>query len=189
MPHMATVKIRQILEFRVPEEVLERHLPSSPELVGGKLAEQIHAYSKANKLGYFPALEFFRNRQEEGETFDPPVDAELLDAVHSIAWFCGNLIQEEVRTQLRGAFSNTQVESLQCLAFTMPTVRFHRGDAIYRLAAHFTPVWFRAVLLVTLLHPEGEQASAEKSVRQKVVHLLDRVLEEISVTGSQIVES
>jgi len=188
MPHMITVKISLTLEFRVPEEILERHLPASPDLVGGRLAEQIHAYSKAHKLGYFPALEFFRLRHAEGEKFIPPIDAQLLESVHSMAWFGGNLIQEEIRTHLRGAFTNTQIESLQCLAFTMPSVRFHRGDAIYRLAVHFTPVWFRATLLISILHPQDEEAEPlVKTTRHKVLYELEKVFEEISITSAQVV--
>ena len=56
--------ISLVLRLTVPEEILQGHLDSSPEQVGEQLAGVIDQYSREHKLGYYPAIEFFRQVPE-----------------------------------------------------------------------------------------------------------------------------
>lgn len=91
-------KIHITLQVKVPHELLERHLPSSAEVVGEALTEQVVAAVKKHKLSYFPALDFL---QKQGD-----IEEELIDAAETIGWFACKLVREEVNKKLRAFFQN-----------------------------------------------------------------------------------
>jgi len=61
---MQVDQISLILRLTVPEKILQRQLKSSPAKVGEELASVIDQYSSEHKLGYYPAIEFFRQVPE-----------------------------------------------------------------------------------------------------------------------------
>jgi hypothetical protein len=78
--------------------------------VGEELASQVRSYVRRERLGYYPALELFRQRCG--------IDGELIDAAQNIAWLACELVREQVQRRLRAAFSSVQVQiaPIQCLA-------------------------------------------------------------------------
>lgn len=111
---------------------LEDHAVASADIVGAELARQVADYSSRNKLGYYPALEFFQQR-------DDAIDRDLLEAVDSLAWLATRLVREEVRKRLRPLFASMRFDAVQNLAFTMPAVRPGQPNALHRLTEHYTP--------------------------------------------------
>ena len=111
------------LDVQLPEHIFTRHLPASPVVVGEALTEQVMAYVQSQRLGYFPALAYFR-------ALPAALEPELLDAAENIAWFTCNQARGEIQRKLRPVFSSLSVQSAQALAFTMPAVRPHQGDRI-----------------------------------------------------------
>ena len=118
------------IEVGVDSEDLERHLAASPRVVGAELALQVDDYSNRHRLGYYPALAFFK---EQGG-----VDPELLKAADDIAWFLTNWVQEEVERLLRPNFAQLRFESVQATAFALPSARPRGNRGVEALARHYT---------------------------------------------------
>ena len=131
MSQLHVSKIHVTLVVKVPHELLERHLPSSAEVVGEALTEQVLALVKKDKLGYFPAVDF---ASKQGA-----IEEELLEAAETIGWFAAKLVREEVQKKLRPFFSTISFQSVQNLAFSMPAVRPNQINAYQLLVEHYTP--------------------------------------------------
>jgi hypothetical protein len=177
------IKVRVTLEIELSDGVLRSYLPASPQAVGGELAAQVDHYSRAQKLGYYPALDYFQH--ETGV-----VGADVLDAAQNIAWFAGNAVREEIQMRLRPVFANVALESTQCLAFTFPPVRLHQDNALAHLAAHYTPNTFRLCLLLSSLSKqEALDGDWENLTRRKLLTHLMRHFNGIEITSVQLVRS
>jgi len=144
-------KIHITLVIRVPSELLERHLPSSADVVGEELTSQIVDAVKKNHIGYFPALDYF---EKQGG-----VEPDLLEAAETIAWFASRLVREEVNLKMRPFFSTIQFQSVQSMAYAMPNVRPNQLNAWPALVAHYTPNKIKLDVIATVLkkqeRPEG----------------------------------
>ncbi len=135
------------LRVKVASQVIEEHSVASPYIVGEELARQIAAYVQKNHIGYYPALDFFHESNE--------VEKDLLDAVESISWLVSSLVRDEIQVRLRTVFSELRFESIQCVAYTLPTVRPGTRNALHELALHYTPDRVR-INLVAAPKPEQE---------------------------------
>jgi len=131
MSQLHVSKIHVTLVVKVPHELLERHLPSSADVVGEALTEQILALVKKDRLGYFPAVDF---ASKQGA-----IDEDLLEAAETIGWFAAKLVREEVQKKLRPFFSTISFQSVQNLAYSMPSVRPNQINAYPLLVEHYTP--------------------------------------------------
>lgn len=154
---MAAVNVKKIavtLDLRVPAGVIEKHLPASPYVVGEQISEQVLTYVNNNKLGYFPALDYFRGKDED-------LDVDLLSAADNITWLVSNLIREEITVKLRPVFSSVNVESIQAHAFKMPGVRIHAFNLEHELASHYTPDHFRVSVVLSVTRDSDETKSTE----------------------------
>lgn len=179
MPELHATRVALTLVVGIPAEVFERHLPSSPQRVGRLLAEAVSAHEQEQGLGYYPALDYF---QEQGA-----LDPELLNAAENIAWLGSSLVREEVRQRLRGVFANVKIQSIQCQAFTMPTVRPHGPAALDRLTEHFTPDRIKLELLLTLFRKEQAPEGMERMARNMVHHWLKDTFEFLEITSATLV--
>lgn len=179
MPRLWATRVALTLVAGIPPEVYERHLPSSPRLVGGLLAEAAARYEREHALGYYPALDFL---QEQGA-----LDPELLNAAESIAWLGSSLVREEVRQRLRGVFATVKIRSIQCQAFLMPTVRPQGPAALERLAEHFTPDRIKLELQVTLFRKEDEAQGMERMARNMAHHWLKDSFDFLEITSATLV--
>jgi len=131
MPSLYISKIHISLQVKVPRELLERHLPSSAQVIGEVLTEQVVAAVKKHKLSYFPALDYL---QAQGD-----IDADLLEALETICWFSCKLVREEVNKKLRAFFSELSFQSVKSISYTMPPVRMKQINAWQVLVEHYTP--------------------------------------------------
>ncbi len=176
--HLAKVVLSVLVQ--VPEQVFDRHLPSSPRVVGAALADAVAGYEAAHSLGYYPALDFF---QEQGS-----IDPELLNAAENIAWLASSMVQEEVRVRLRSVFSSLTFKSVQCPAFSMPTVRPGQADAMGRLTEHYTPDQVKLDLLVTSFRKQPAEEGMERLAEHMLYRWLKDSFEEIDITSAQQVD-
>ena len=151
MSQLHISKIHVTLIVNVPDELLERYLPSSAEVVGEALTEQILALVKKDKLGYFPALDF---ASKQGA-----IDEQLLESAETISWFSAKLVREEVQKKLRPFFSTISFQSVQNQAFSMPSVRPNQINAYQLLLEHYSPNSVKLDVICSVLkkqqQPEG----------------------------------
>lgn len=173
------VKVAAHLVVTLRPDALARASAASPRVVGEELAHAVDAYARRERLGYYPALGFFR---EVGG-----VDEDLLDAAANLAWLAGELAREEVRSRLRQVFSRVDVESVQPVAFTLPGVRPERKDSLARLARHYTPDTVKLSAVLTSLHKQASPAGIEQFVRRTLWRWLRERFADLDVTGARLV--
>ena len=122
---------------------LEAQLSAAERSLGRTLAERVDAIVRAEKLGYYPALDYFEDH--------PGIDPELIGMVKSLAAQIRKRVKREVQTQLWPVFSSVQIERATTLAFTMPRMTPAQPDALARLAQHYFPNAVRLELVLTTL--------------------------------------
>ena len=97
MPGLHTAKAVLSATVVVPDLIFERHSGFCPHRIAAQLAAQVDAYARDEALGYYPALEYFRDRDA--------VDAQLIAALDQLIWLATSLVREELRTRLRPLFA------------------------------------------------------------------------------------
>lgn len=168
------------LVVQLPEPIFARHLPASPSVVGDALAEQVQAYVQRERLGYFPALDYFREHAGA-------VDGELLEAADHIAWFACNQARGEVQRKLRPVFSSLSFQSIQSQAFTMPGVRPNQVNARHELARHYTPDSAKLVLLVNSFQKSAQDETMAKWASHLAYRWLKDSFARVEVTCAQAI--
>ena len=166
-------KIHISLRLRVPHEVLEKHLASSAEVVGHNLTEQVVDYVNQKKLGYFPALDFFQTAAV--------LDADLLDAAETIGWFACKYAREEILRKMRPFFSSISFQSVQAVAFTMPSVRPSQLNAWHELLGHYTPDVVKLDLIASILKKNNRQDGLSNWSRQLFRRNLEDSFQDLEV--------
>ncbi len=150
------------LTLSVPEEVIENSVGFLPWVLGENLAGQVDAFVMEQGMGYYPALDYFRDHQEA-------VDPALLVLIDEVAAFCTAYARRELRQRLARAFSSVKIEQAQCLAYTMPRVRPSRSGAPTDLAAHYSPAALKMELMLSSIQKGGfdglERLSLDKLAR------------------------
>lgn len=167
--------IHLILRLTIEDDVLAQHSVASPEIVGGELAQQVMEYVREHNLGYYPALDFFRNQGG--------IDAELLDAAENLGWLACNLAREEVTRKTRAVFSSVSFLAVQSLAYTMPTVRPGQSNVYTRLAEHYTPNGVKLDLDVSLIQKQPAAEGIERFSRQAVSRWLKNSFKTLEVSA------
>jgi hypothetical protein len=109
--------------------------------VGATLAEAVSSITEQERLGYYPALSFFQQRED--------FDQAMLDSAMHIYQMVCDITRETVRANLRTLLKNIEVSQLQAIAETLPRVRPGQVDAVRLLAKHYSPSTIR-------LHVTGE---------------------------------
>ena len=170
--------ISLVLHLTLPEKIMQQHLPGLPAEVGAELARIIDQYSRDHKLGYYPAIEFFKQVAE--------VDQALIDKAEQMAWLASKLARKEVQSRLGPIFSTIKFQSIQTQAFNLPPVRPNQPSALEQLAIHYTPDTFKFELRVTLLRKDHDQRgdAAEGYARKMMYRWLRGAFENVEVTAS-----
>ena len=162
-------KIHITLQVKIPHDVLEKYLPSSAEVVGEALTEQVVAAVKKHKLSYFPALDFL---QKQGD-----LEEDLLDATETIAWFACKLVREEVNKKLRAFFSTLSFQSVKCTSYAMPSIRANQINAWSELVEHYTPNTVKLDVIASILkkeaHPKGLENWSKQLFRRNLEDSFD----------------
>ena len=179
MPSLHITKIHITLQVTVPHELLERHLPSSAEVVGEALTEQVIAGVKKHKLSYFPALDFL---EKQGD-----IDEDLIDAIDTISWFACKLVREEVNKQLRSFFSELSFQSVKCTSYAMPGVRANQINAWQSLVDHYTPNTVKLDVIASILKKEETPKGLENWSKQLFRRNLEESFEQFEVIQSNVI--
>jgi hypothetical protein len=166
------------VRVRLTEDAMNRHLPCSAKRVGSELALAIDAYVRRRQLGYYPALEHFRDVDV--------IDKDLLDSAEQIAWLASKLAREEIQLKLRPIFASVSFESIQTQAFAMPTVRPNQKDALEHLARHYTPDTIKLELILSMLRKDTDIAErkVETYARKMIFRWLRDSFENVEITSS-----
>ncbi len=171
------------LRLILPEEMLQRHAPAPVASVGKMLATMIESYSRENQLGYYPAIEYFRQV--------PEADQALIDTAEQIAWYISKHAREEIQSRLRPIFSTVRFKSVQTEAFSLPSVRPSQPQAFEKLVKHCTPDTVKVELLVSLLRKDADHRgnAAEGYARKMMYRWLKAGFEQVEVTASVAISS
>lgn len=171
------------LRLTLAPAMMQSHLPSSPVEVGKALATMIDQYSRENQLGYYPAIEYFRQVAE--------ADQGLIDSAEQIAWLVSKLAREEIQSRLRPIFSTVRFQSIQTEAFSLSSVRPNQPSAFEQLVKHCTPDTVKVELLVSLLRKDADQrgSAAEGYARKMIYRWLKAGFEDVEVTTSLAINS
>ncbi len=180
MPGLYTVKAVLSATVVVPDLIFERHSGFCPHRIGAQLAEQVDAYAREEALGYYPALEYLRDRDAVGE--------QLIAALDQLIWLATSLVREELRSRLRPLFASVQIQSMQALAYSMPQVRPGQPGAAARLAEHLTANRARFDLLLALLRKGGDAAGLENYIRRVSHRHLSPAFDTIEIGNVKVLE-
>jgi len=173
MPSLYITKIHITLQVKVPHELLERHLPSSAEVVGEALTEQVIQSVKKHKLSYFPALDFL---EKQGD-----IEEDLLEATETISWFACKFVREEVNKKLRAFFSDLSFQSVKCTSYAMPSVRAKQINAWNELVEHYTPNTVKLDVVASVLKKEENPKGLENWSKQLFRRNLEDSFDEFEV--------
>jgi hypothetical protein len=176
MSQLNLVRVAVSLQVKLPAEAVEQHSVASPYIIGEELARQVAAYVQRERLGYYPALDYFRTIEA--------VDADLLEAAESISWLVCGLVREELRSRLRPVFSNLKFESVQAVAYTMPSVRPGNSNALHDLAQHFTPDQVRVNLVASSIRrQDNDPEIAIKLAKHQICRWLKDRFSSLEITN------
>jgi hypothetical protein len=174
------VTVAASLTVTVPETVVEPNTGYLPWVLGENLAGQVDAWVMEQGMGYYPALDYFRDLPQA-------VDPALLLLIDEIATFCANFARSELRRRLSRAFSNVQIEQAQCTAYTMPRVRPSRSGAPAGLAEHYSPNTLKMELLLSSIQKGGFEGLEELTLN-KLMRWGRDPFAGFQVNGSQLLE-
>lgn len=166
------------LSVQLPEHVFARHLPASPAVVGEALADQVIAHVQEQRLGYFPALEYFR-------ALPAALESDLLDAADNIAWFTCSQARGEIQRKLRPVFASLSIQTVQALAFTLPGIRPAQANARQELIRHYTPDRAKLVLQVNAFQKSVQTEAMAKWASHLAYRWLKDSFAQVEVTSAQ----
>jgi len=172
-------KVLMIVDVQLKADELQQYLPCSVNIIGQTLADIAIEYEQENKVGYYPAIEFFK-------TLDN-VAPDLIASAEQVAWLVSKLARQTMQAKLRPIFSSVKFQSIQTLSFSMPKVRPNRADAAEQLAKHYTPDSVKVELVLTMMRrdSEAEDNRAEPYARKMMFRWLESAFASIDITGSK----
>ncbi|MDH5648572.1 MAG: hypothetical protein OEY67_02860 [Gammaproteobacteria bacterium] len=166
MPAIEIIRVSLTLTVQVAMEQLRQEMGELVTAVGPNLALQVDAFTREEKLGYYPALDYFNNR--------PGIDPNLLSTSEHIASLVCDYVRYQMRIQLREPFSHIKFDKIQSLAFSMPRVLPSDRNALEKLTEHYSPNRVRAIINASSI----EKASTNtEGYERLVVHKAQRWLE------------
>lgn len=170
------------LRVTLAENAVWQHLPAEATKAGRELAAFVDRYCREHQLGYYPAIEYFRQV--------PEADQQLIDAAEKLAWEVSKKAREQVLSRLRPVFSNVKVQSVQMASSALPPVRPGQPSALDQLAAHYAPNRVRMELLASLLRKDADQRSEamEGYARKMVFRWLSGLFDDVEVAFSVLVD-
>lgn len=167
------------IEVTLKEEDLRQHMPCSAEVVGQTLASIAMDYERENSAGYFPAIEFFRERDE--------VDPELIKSAETVSWLVAKLARQIIQKRLKPIFSSVQIQSAQNTAFSLPRVRPRKPGTEKDLSRHYAPDSVKFELLLTMMRKDTDTNDdrAEPYARKMMFRWLESEFAHVEITSSK----
>jgi hypothetical protein len=174
-------KVLVTIEVKVKQDDLQQ-LPCSANVVGATLADIAIDYETETGVGYFPAIEFFKTRDD--------VDPDLIESAEQVSWLVAKRAREIIQTRLRPIFSSVQFQSIQNTAFSLPRVRPRDPELHEKLAEHYTPDSVKVELLLTMMRKDSDSMDgrAEPYGRKMMFRWLESQFESVEVTSSREID-
>jgi len=180
MPSITVAKVALSLTLKMAEVLLQRHLVSSPRVMAKELAREIDAYVRNNNLGYYPAFDYFKDK--EG------IDQELITVIEETGWTICKLAREHLVSDLKPAFSNIQIQSIKPVAFSLPSVRLSTPDHMEHLVHHLTVSNIKVGMVASSIEKLTQTDDIEKIAERKIWRWLQEDFESIKVVSASIKE-
>ena len=174
---LGMVQVALSVQVVIAPERLGALLTESDLTLGRRLAERVDAIVRAERLGYYPALEFFESHAG--------LEAGSIDALKTLAAHIRKRVKRDVQTHLWPVFSSVQIERATSLAFTLLRLSPTQADALEKLAHHYFPNAVRLDLILGTLDKQHRLEVAEKFSANKVVRNLREVFEFVTVTATR----
>jgi len=174
---LGMVQVALSVQVVIAPERLGALLTEPDRTLGRRLAERVDAIVRAERLGYYPALEFF-----EGHS---GLEAGSIDALKTLAAQIRKRVKRDVQAQLWPVFSSVQIERATSLAFTLLRLSPTQAEALEKLAQHYFPNAVRLDLILGTLDKQHRLEVAEKFSANKVVRNLREVFEFVTVTATR----
>lgn len=173
------IRVSLTVTVTLSPAALRREMGDMVPAIGPNLARQVDAWVRRERLGYYPALDFFR----DGEAVEP----ELLAAAEHVSWLVCEHVRKKIRTQLREPFSNVRFEKIQSLAYSMPRVRPQEPGALETLADHYTPGSVRLVLTASSIERGNlPRDGYEHRAAVKVRRWLEEVFSGVDISDTRV---
>lgn len=178
MSSLHVVKVELSVKVAVPIALLQKHLPAPIDKLGEQLAGEIHKQVVESGMGYYPALDYFRDQVR--------FPAYLLDAVDEVSALAAELATRRISEVLVPIFSNVKVNNIQCLAYALPGIRPGMPAAKTALAKHCTPNLLKFELVVSVLQKSPPQEGFKKYADNSVYRWLSEVFETVDITSARL---
>lgn len=180
MSGIAIIKVSLTVNLVISQDLLAQKFGEPALSMGSALAEQVGNYVRTNKMGYYPALDFFK--QNEG------IDKKLLDDAEHLSWQVCEWVQREIRARLREAFSNIHFDQIQSVAYSMPKIRPKMPQASDLLTDHFSPDSVRLTMIASSIERSNINLDGyEKLAVHKLRRWLESAFETIEVTDAHVI--
>jgi len=174
---LGIVPVALTIQVVMAPEQLETLLSAAELGLGRTLAERVEAIVRAQRLGYYPALNYFEDHSD--------LDPELIGTLKALAAKIRKRVKRDVQTHLWPVFSSVQIKRATTQAFTLPRVKPVQADALARLALHYFPNAVRLELVLTTLDKQHRLEEAEIMSSNKVVRNLRDAFESVSVSATR----
>lgn len=178
MSTLQVIKVELGVKLAVPISTLQKNLPAPIDKLGDQVANEVNKRVARQDLGYYPAIEYFI----EQDSFP----GYLLDAMQEVSTLTIDIVTSTINDLLVPIFSNVQIRNMQCLAYSLPSVRPGKPHAIRDLARHFTPNAVKFELVVSVLQREEKTAEGfEKYADNTVYRWLSEVFEDVQIFSAR----
>jgi len=171
------------LVVKVPAASLQ-NIAASPDVVSHErvsheLVTQVLAYEQQQKLGYYPALDYF--------IANDAIEPELVAALQNISWAVTSMVRNEIKLRLRPAFSNIKFETIQTFAYTMPNVRGNEANKAEILLEHYDVSRVKVNLIVSLIQKVADKKAAQSFAKNLAYRWLKASFDELTITSSTVI--
>ncbi len=149
------------IDVRVAEQDLRQLSVAQPAEVARQLAGAVLEASRAEGLGYFPALNHF---EENGQ-----LAPDLLEATHALVWLASQRARTLIMTRLRPIFSTVRVQQIHARLYTLPAIRSGQHNLLEALSEHYDPAALKINLQLSLIQKQGGEGEALENYTRKML--------------------
>ena len=177
---LGVARVALTVQVTVAPDKLDALLREADKTIGRTLATQVDAWVRAQRLGYYPALEFL---VDQGA-----IPAEVFESLRTLAATIRKRVKRDVQTRLWPVFSSVHIERAQSLAFTLPRTTPGKPDAVAELARHYFPNTVRLDLVLASLDKLARLEDVAAISETKVARNLREDFEAVAVSGVRRLE-
>jgi len=176
---LQVISIELGVKVTVPIRTLQKLLPAPVDKLAEQLAAETQKAVQARALGYFPALNYFLDIEE--------FPAFLIDAANDVCTLAAEIVTAKIHEVLIPIFSQVQLNDVQCIVFSLPTIRPGKADTMSKLIKHYTPNVIKFSLVLSLLQNTVSRVGLEKYADNTVHRWLSESFEEVDISSVRLI--